>query len=511
MTSQRPAQRPALSSASRDRAAGVLLAQACGDALGAPTEFQAQPLPSDHPIEMTGGGIFGWARGEWTDDTQMSIAILQAAESAVADGVDLIDRLDEIAASWVAWSHSAPDVGIQTSRVLGSGATTADGLRTAALAVDLSTGKSGGNGSLMRTAPVALALLGDPQATASTARAISELTHADPEAGDACVLWCRAIQHAIEAGAFDPYQGLHLLPPTRRDTWADRLREAEQRDATDFPKNGWVVHALQAAWSLIARTPVPGDDPESGQYPATHLREVLQGAARLAGDTDTVGAIAGALVGARWGASAVPARWRRIVHGWPGLTGMDLARRGAALAGGCDHTGWPLGSWVDYGDSAATGTLVAHPRESRLLLGDVLIVDDLPAQVDAIVSLCRMGTEQVPRIAPADRIETWLLDSAAPGANPNLHFALADTADVIAELLAEGKTVLVHCVAAQSRTPTIAAAYAIRHLRTDPQAALDEACALLPDPQPNAAFRAALVRLARPGLPGVGQAGEVVQ
>ena len=57
----------------------------------------------------------------------------------------------------------------------------------------------------------------------------------------------------------------------------------------------------------------------------------VEGAARLARDTDTVAAIAGALVGARWGASAVPEHWQRIVHGWPGLTGADLARRGLAV------------------------------------------------------------------------------------------------------------------------------------------------------------------------------------
>ena len=45
---------------------------------------------------------------------------------------------------------------------------------------------------------------------------------------------------------------------------------------------------------------------------------------RAGDDTDTVAAIAGALLGARHGASAVPAEWRAAVHGWPGLTADDL-------------------------------------------------------------------------------------------------------------------------------------------------------------------------------------------
>ena len=484
-----------LSSASRDRAAGVLLGQACGDALGAPTEFQTTPLPAEVPITMTGGGTFGWAPGEWTDDTAMSIPILQAAETTRIDGSSLLDHLDDIASAWVEWSQHAVDVGTQTRAVLGCGSATAAGLRQAAAALHQRTGRSGGNGSLMRTAPVALALLGDPDGTATAAVAISELTHPDPEAGDACLLWCRAIQHAIEAGDFDPYIGIDLIPAARRDRWTSRLQEAQTADATAFPRNGWVVHALQAAWSLIARTPVPADAPEAGCYPGTHLRLVLEGAARLAGDTDTVGAIAGALAGARWGASTVPASWRRVVHGWPGLTGVDLARRGAALAGGCDASGWPLAARLDYDGSAASGAIVPHPHDRGVLLGDILALEHLPSEVDAVVSLCRVGGGQVPRVVTSNRIEAWILDTHDPAKNPNLHFVLADTADVIAELRAEGKTVLVHCVAAQSRTPTIAAAYSIRHQGVDPQTALEQVCAVLPDPWPNPHFREAVTRI----------------
>lgn len=59
-------------------------------------------------------------------------------------------------------------------------------------------------------------------------------------------------------------------------------------------------------------------------------------AVRAGNDTDTVAAIAGALLGARYGASAVPAGWRAQVHGWPGLRAddlVDLARRAAEPAG----------------------------------------------------------------------------------------------------------------------------------------------------------------------------------
>nr|WP_281285028.1 ADP-ribosylglycohydrolase family protein [Nocardioides albertanoniae] len=77
--------------------------------------------------------------------------------------------------------------------------------------------------------------------------------------------------------------------------------------------------ALQAAWSSIAQTPVPETDPGS------HYVEALDTAIRIGNDTDTVAAIAGGLLGARWGTAAIPAEWRELSHGYPGLTGDDLA------------------------------------------------------------------------------------------------------------------------------------------------------------------------------------------
>jgi ADP-ribosyl-[dinitrogen reductase] hydrolase len=78
--------------------------------------------------------------------------------------------------------------------------------------------------------------------------------------------------------------------------------------------------AVQAAWAVIAQTPVPDDWPEQ------HLRVCLEEAVRIGNDTDTVAAIAGQLLGACWGASAIPAEWRQHLHGWPGLREPDLVR-----------------------------------------------------------------------------------------------------------------------------------------------------------------------------------------
>jgi len=67
-----------LTTARMDRACGVLLATAAGDALGAPYEFEPARGP-DEDVAMVGGGSLDWAPGEWTDDTSMAIAIVRLA------------------------------------------------------------------------------------------------------------------------------------------------------------------------------------------------------------------------------------------------------------------------------------------------------------------------------------------------------------------------------------------------------------------------------------------------
>jgi ADP-ribosylglycohydrolase len=319
-----------LTAEQRDRACGVLLATAAGDALGAGYEF-GPPLPDNAPVAMRGGGACNWAPGEWTDDTAMAIAIAEVA--ATSADLRTVDAQDQIVARWVGWSRTAPDVGIQTSQVLGAVlAGGVSGAAAAALAASTDlherTGETSGNGSLMRTAPVALAYLDDPVGLAEAAMAVSALTHFDPSAGEACALWCLAIRHAILTGELDARAGLGYLQARTVDVWAARLVEAEKSRPSDFSKNGWVVEALQAAWCAIvtAANSTAGAGQEGGASQAEHLKLALENAVRGGRDADTVAAIAGGLLGAAYGASAVPEDWRSAIHGWPGYRAPDLVR-----------------------------------------------------------------------------------------------------------------------------------------------------------------------------------------
>ena len=264
-----------------------------------------------------------------------------------------------------------------------------------------------------------------------------------------------------------------------------RLKEAETSQPSAFAgNNGWVVVALQAAWSAIVHTPVPEEDSAAEVFRADHLRLALEAAIRIGHDTDTVAAIAGALLGAAYGASAVPSRWRLKLHGWPKLTTRGLAQ----LATNIIRKGRPEEFEYNY-----SGFAVRHPYDDKVWIGGVAALKELPRGVDAIVSLCRVKDEDLP--ADVQQLDVRLIDKEGPDENANLDFVLLDTVRAIEQLRAEGRTVFIHCVQAHSRTPTIAAMYGARRKGVGIDKALDKVEAVLPGAYRNPDFYAALCRL----------------
>ncbi len=316
-----------LSVEQRDRAVGAILGAALGDALGAPYEFSTtSPGITLHGTagDFPGGGAHAWMPGEWTDDTSMAVPVLEAITRC---GELTSDKtLDRIGVVWWGWARDAKDMGVQTRRVL-SGTTSPSSvdLRISARNVHQETGRSAGNGSLMRTSPVALAYLDAPDGaarTAAAARAVSDLTHFDADAGDACVVWSLAVRSAILDGAVNWQAALAALPDDRRIRWQELVREASSAQPAAFPNNGWVVHALQEAVSALASA-----GPTSPSWTQGDLNPYLatiEDVINAAGDTDTVAAIAGSLAGALVGASALPVEWLNLLHGWPGIGASEL-------------------------------------------------------------------------------------------------------------------------------------------------------------------------------------------
>ena len=352
-----PARPAALSDSQLDRVEGVLLGQAVGDVMGAP--YEPGDIPFTGTPELLGGGFGGYAPGEWSDDTQMSLYIARVA----ATGADLTSReaLDEIARGFCRWValDGASDVGVQTRRVLGA---VVDGrdepgiaarMRAAAADLDAATRRTGGNGALMRNGIVGLTRLDDRRATAASARAVAELTHADPLAGDCCVIHAEMIRSAVMGppwrggplpGAAAAMRALDLIPAERRRYWRDLFDGGILSDSRCLEPpsgDGFTVHALGHATLALAfvnqiladRTARPagapgrGEAPTANEAPAGESRSartradradrILVRALEASEDKDTVAAIAGALAGSRLGASALDPAWVEAIHGLP--------------------------------------------------------------------------------------------------------------------------------------------------------------------------------------------------
>src|SRR5699024_9521945 len=136
-----------------DRAAGVLVGLAWGEALGASSRFGGRS-PADMPVRTTGGGALVSEPGESTDDTAMAMPLLKLIETGER-ARDLNLRL--AVNGWLEWMEDAKDVGNQTSAVLGEAKLTARGdvysMHVAALSAARDFQErfpdAAGNGSLM--------------------------------------------------------------------------------------------------------------------------------------------------------------------------------------------------------------------------------------------------------------------------------------------------------------------------------------------------------------------------
>jgi hypothetical protein len=94
--------------------------------------------------------------------------------------------------------------------------------------------------------------------------------------------------------------------------------------------------------------------------------------------------------------SAVPAEWRRVLQGWPGLRTRELFE----LASRITRKGEPDSFDFSYGDYD-TGVVARHPYDDDddddgVWLGDIGAVRSLPDGVDAVVSLCQVGNATCP-------------------------------------------------------------------------------------------------------------------
>lgn len=351
---------------------------------------------------------------------------------------------------------------------------------------------------LLRTTPLALANLGDDQSLVASATAVSRGSGGDPTAEEACVLWAIALDRAVREGRLDgAHEGASWLDEDEATAWTARLDAAVTNAPGHFADSESVVSVLQGALAAIWQTPTPTD-----QDDCVHLQHALD-TVRRSGLQGVAGAVAGSLLGARWGVSAIPFAWQRLLYGGPGERPADLVRVAVLSASGGlgEESGWPA-------DHQLADNPVAHhnndpvavplPDDPELVAGNLAAIRDV--EVDAVVSLCQVGCCELP--GDVEHHHVLLID--AHGANPNCRFVLDQAVEALRVLRGEGKRVFVHCVGAASRTPSVVAGYLVRTHGLPPEKAIDRVSEVLFYPQHNLDFRDWLLSLS----PGVGTVGE---
>jgi ADP-ribosylglycohydrolase len=299
-----------------DRALGALYGLAVGDALGMPTETLSRrrvaelygdldafrPGPAENEVSA------GLPAGHVTDDTDQAVIVAEL----LVEGHGTVDP-DALAARLLAWQDamvaagSADLLGPSTLRAL---RLVADG------ALAGTTGCWGDtNGAAMRVTPVGIAVPPEPLDELCAAVAdLDRLTHDTTvaNAGAAAVAavvsagvggagWSDAATVGVRAAALGARHGNHVAGAdvARRIGWALDLTRGVRDDALLDLVDGLVGTSLATQESVPAAFAVAAAAPQE-PWRAVRL------AARLGGDSDTIAAMAGAMVGACTGLSALP-------------------------------------------------------------------------------------------------------------------------------------------------------------------------------------------------------------
>ena len=270
---------------------GALLGLACGDAVGTAAEFR--PRGSFPPVtDMTGGGPFNLAPGQWTDDTSMALCL---AESLLEKGrFDAADQMRR----YLLWR----DEGHLSSngRCFDIGSTVADALGRFRKTGDPFSGSTdplaAGNGCIMRLAPVPMFFYPDRQEAIRWSAESSRTTHGAPECLEACRLLSEILFRALD-GRSQPeiLEGLDDGSFRTPAVAAIARGEYRRKTADMIRGSGHVSACLEAALWCFTLT---------GSFEGAVLA-----AANLGEDADTTAAVCGQVAGACYGESGIPRRW----------------------------------------------------------------------------------------------------------------------------------------------------------------------------------------------------------
>lgn len=386
------------------RAHGALAGLALGDALGMPT--QAMSPQEIRSVYGTITGLVdgdasqpyapGMPAGSVTDDTEQAllVASLLLRGRASSSGRVALNAV-EFAHALLAWEDSM----IRRGSLDLLGPSTKAALERVRAGEDPLTvgGEGTTNGAAMRVTPIGIAVsTEDPEAFAEAVWSSCRVTHATRQGFQSAALVAATVSMGIDA-ARSPSLDLRSLL-WKALTYVDSLPErgawtpdpdvvAATRRAMQLAANpasssleclveqvGTSVasaHAIPMAFALLARDPSP---------------QALLDAANLGGDTDTIGAIAGAILGAALGVEVLPADSLSMIEevsqlGLSSVAGDLLALRDQAIVGPSDARP-EVSRIVTSPEEPAPTSSPASPAGRVVLMGQILV--DLAVRGEAL-------------------------------------------------------------------------------------------------------------------------------
>ena len=288
----------------KDRMLGCLYGQAIGDALGLGSEFMSQ----DEVIQNYPNGLKTydqiiqdahrrrWAKGAWTDDTDMMLCILNGFEDGKFD-------LQHVASNFKDWFDGTPmGIGSHTYKILCMGDYVEQPEMCSKLWWDLSRQQSAANGALMRTSVVGLAKYN----VEKQAEDICKLTHYDPRCVGSCVIASVIIHNLVWNDTLVSYEQIRDIAQRYDDRmleWVDKAYNSTDISSLDLDETysiGYTLRTLSAALWCYWHSP--------------SFEEGLLSVVNEGGDADTNGAIAGAILGAKFGFLSIPEHYIDDLH-----------------------------------------------------------------------------------------------------------------------------------------------------------------------------------------------------
>lgn len=298
----------------RERYQGAMVGLLAGDAIGAPYEtWNAADIIAD--IEKRGGlkmfdYVNPWAKqegatktfrkGRPTDDGDHGAGFgLSLIACRGVNQEDIFYRLRHIV-----FGHVSP---LWNGRAYGAGKTTREMLRPATWAESQALAYEcyPSNGGLMRILALALYfgsfdLFDDAQVELAT-----RVTHRNELVVDCCAAYVATACNLLEGR--DPEYAIKSHIGFSLSDHVSMHCEQTPVDPGKWPERGHVGLTLHVAyWCLLN---------------ATSFADGIEKAIRVGGDTDTYAAVAGGLLGARFGYQGIPQEWRRQ------LLGVDVMRQ----------------------------------------------------------------------------------------------------------------------------------------------------------------------------------------